>query len=120
MGEPHVLRICHCRILKGSEAGGLAEFPLAGEPGVEIARGPGRKTHPQLREVKLRVDFVAATGGGQAGQDGRRAATMQVTDEERIFLLGTTRFISRSPTLLSMGAPPSVQNTFSSVHWPSV
>jgi hypothetical protein len=49
----------------------LAKFPLVGEPGVEIPHGPGRKVDQQLREVKLRIDFVAATGGGQAGQDGR-------------------------------------------------
>jgi len=39
MGEPHVLRICDGRVLQGSEPGCLAEFPLVGEPGVEIARG---------------------------------------------------------------------------------
>jgi hypothetical protein len=31
--------------------------------------------------------------------------------------LSTTRFISRSLTLLSMGIAPSEQNTFSSAHW---
>ena len=35
------------------------------------------------------------------------------------FRLSTTRFISRSEMLLSMGTAPSAQNTFSSVHWPS-
>jgi hypothetical protein len=39
--------------------GGLAEFPLVEETGVENADGPGTKTHRQLREVW--VDFVAAT-----------------------------------------------------------
>jgi len=37
IGEPHVLRICDGRVLQGSEAGGLAEFPLVGKPGVEIS-----------------------------------------------------------------------------------
>src|SRR6266478_2887719 len=40
--------------------------------------------------------------------------------KREFFLFSTTRFISRSLTLLSMGTAPSVQNTFSSVHWPSL
>ena len=34
--------------------------------------------------------------------------------------LSTTRFISRSLPLLSMGTAPSEQKTLSSAHWPKV
>src|SRR5215813_2585846 len=36
---------------------------------------------------------------------------------KEFFRFSTTRFISRSLTLLSIGTAPSEQNTFSSAHW---
>jgi len=47
--------------LQAGEAGGLAKFPLAGEPGVEITRGPGRKIHQLLCEVKPRIEVEQST-----------------------------------------------------------
>src|ERR1700736_568060 len=38
--------------------------------------------------------------------------------KSEFFRLRTTRFISLSLTLLSMGTTPSEQKTFSSFHWP--
>jgi hypothetical protein len=37
--------------------------------------------------------------------------------KSEFFRLRTTRFISLSLTLLSMGTAPSVKKTFSSFHW---
>ena len=52
----------------------MAEFPLVGQPDVEVAHGPGRKVHEELRQVELGIDLVAAAGGGQTRQDGGGAA----------------------------------------------
>jgi hypothetical protein len=42
------------------------------------------KFNSKLREVKLRSDFVAATGCRQASQDGRRAAATR--DDEKMMM----------------------------------
>jgi hypothetical protein len=34
-----------------------------------------------LGEIELRIDVVPAAGGGEAGQNRRRAAAARVTDE---------------------------------------
>ena len=63
------------------EAGGVAEFPLVGQPGVEVALWPSGEVHQQLREVKLRIDVVPAARGSQAGQNRRAAAAALVANK---------------------------------------
>ncbi len=48
----------------------MAELPPVGQPGVEVAHGPGGQIHQQLRQVELRIDVVPSAGRGQARQDG--------------------------------------------------
>jgi len=57
-------------LIEVGEAGGVAELPLVGQPGVEIAHGPGGQIHQQLRQVELRIDVVPAAGGSQANEEG--------------------------------------------------
>ena len=62
----------------------MAEFPLVGEPGIEIAYRPGGQVHQQLGEIELRIDLVPAAGGGEAGQDGGGAAAARVAHEQGV------------------------------------
>jgi hypothetical protein len=73
----------------------------------------------QLSEIELGIDIMAAAGAGQAGEDCRRSSSARVPTKREFWRLRTTRFISRSETLLSMGTVPSSQKTFSSFHWSS-
>lgn len=98
----------------------MVEFPLVRQPDVEVARGPGGEVHEELRQTELGIDLVAAAGGGQTRQDDGGAAAARVAANKEFFRFSTTRFISRSLTLLSMGTPPSEQKTFSSARWPRV
>ena len=68
-------------LIKVGEAGGVAEFPWVGEPGVEIALGPSGQVHQQLRQVKLRIDLMPAAGGSEAGKDGGGVTAARVTNE---------------------------------------
>ena len=72
-------------LIKVGEPGGVAEFPLIGEPGIKVALGPGGEVHEQLREVKLRIKVVPAASGSQAGKDGSGTTAAWIADEERIF-----------------------------------
>ena len=47
-------------LIQVGEAGGVAEFPLVGEPSIEIAYRPRGQVHQQLREIELRIDLVPA------------------------------------------------------------
>ena len=75
-------------LIQDGEAGGVVEFPLVGEPGVEIAHGPGGQVHEQLGEVELRIDLVPAAGGSEAGRDGGGAAAARIAHEQGV--LATT------------------------------
>lgn len=59
---------------QGGEACGVAELPLVGEPGVEIAGRPSGQVHQQLREIELRIDLEPAARGGQARKEPMRFA----------------------------------------------
>lgn len=81
---------------QGGGACGMEELPFVGEPGIEfLAAGVGqfaqqrRKTHQQLREVKLRIDIVPAAGRSEAGEDGRGAAATRVAYKQGILRLRT-------------------------------
>jgi len=78
-------------LIQVGEAGGVAEFPLVGEPGVEVVDGPRGQVHQQLGEIKLWIDLVPAASGGEAGQNRRGAAAARVADEKGI-LAATERF----------------------------
>jgi len=67
----------------------------------------------------LRVYVVPAASAGEAGQIAAVLPPRGLPTKRLFLRLRTTRFISRSETLLSMLTAPSEQNTFSSVHWPS-
>ena len=41
-GDEVVIEVGSILRVEGGQAGGVAEFPLVGEPGVEVAGGPGR------------------------------------------------------------------------------
>ena len=68
-------------LIKVGEAGGVVEFPLVGEPSVEVAHRPTGQVHQQLGEVELGIDVVPAAGGGQAGKDGSGTAAARVADK---------------------------------------
>ena len=53
-------------LIQFGEAGGVMELPLVGEPGVELAHGPGGQVYQELGEVELRIDLVPAASGGEA------------------------------------------------------
>lgn len=57
---------------------------MVGEPSFELADGRGGEAHEELREVALRIDGVAAAGGGEAGEDGGGVAGAFVADEQRV------------------------------------
>jgi hypothetical protein len=57
---------------------------------------------------------VSAASACEAGQDRCRAAPRAFPTNKEFFRFKTTRFISRSLTLLSIGTAPSEQKTFSS------
>lgn len=59
----------------------MAESPLIGEPGVEVAGGPSEEVQEKLYEVKLEIDLVLAAGGGQAGVNSVGTAAARVADE---------------------------------------
>ena len=63
------------------EPGGVAEFPLVREPGVEVADGPCGEVQKELGEVDLGIDLVSAAGGGQAGEDGGSPSAARVANE---------------------------------------
>ena len=98
----------------------MSLLPTVGKPGVEVAGWPRGKVHQQLHEVEMGVHVMPATAAGQAGQDRCGSPATRVADEREFLRLRTTRFISRSLTLLSMGTAPSVVNTVSASHWLSV
>ena len=75
-------------LIRGGGGGALAEYPLVGEPSVEVVHRPSGQVHEQLREVELRINLVPAAGGGEAGQNRGGAAAALVADEERV--LATT------------------------------
>jgi len=91
------------------------QLPLIGQPHRQFASAGLRQVQQRLREIVLRVNAVPAAGAGQACQDRSRPPRGLPTNRE-FFRLSTTRFISRSLTLLSMGTAPSEQNTFCSAH----
>jgi hypothetical protein len=68
-------------LLKVGEPGGVAEFPLVGEPGIEVALGPGGEVHQQLRQVELWIKVVPAAGGSEAGEDSSGTTAARVADE---------------------------------------
>ena len=98
----------------------MSLFPTVGKPSVEVTGWPGREIHQQLHEVEMRVHVMPAAAAGQAGQDRCGSPATGVADEQGVLRLRTTRFISRSLTLLSMGTAPSAVNTVSAPHWLSV
>ena len=68
-------------LIEVGEAGGVAEFPLVREPGIEVALGPSGEVHQQLRQVELWIKVVPAAGGSQAGKDGSGTAAARVADK---------------------------------------
>ena len=71
--------------VEGGQACGMAQFPLVGEPGVEVAGGPSGEVQEELGEVELGIDLVPAAGGGQAGENSAGATTARVADEQGVF-----------------------------------
>ena len=71
--------------VEGGQGCSVAELTLVGEPGVQLAGGPGRQIHQELGEVELGIDLVSAAGGREAGKDGGRAAAARVPDEQGVF-----------------------------------
>lgn len=61
---------------------------------------------------------MAAASRGQAGQEAAVRPPRGLPSNKEFLRLITTRFMSRSLTLLSMGTAPSEANTVSSCHWP--
>ena len=72
--------------VEGGQAGGVAEFPLVGEPVVEVAGGPSGEVHEELGEVELRIDIMPAAGGREAGEDGGSAAAASASARPRTHL----------------------------------
>jgi len=79
------------------------EFPLVRQPSTSSLNFVCGQVHQQLGEIQLRIKLVPAAGAGQAGQNCRGATATRVATNKEFFLFNTTRFISRSLTLLSMG-----------------
>src|ERR1700744_634419 len=50
----------------GASLGGISQFPLIRQPGVELAERGGGEIHQELRQVELRVDRVPAAGAREA------------------------------------------------------
>src|SRR5271168_2316210 len=98
----------------------MSLLPKVGKPGVEVTGWPGREIHQQLHEIEMRVHVMPAATAGQAGQDRCGSSSRGLPTNKEFLRLSTIRFISRSLTLLSMGTAPSVVNTVSASHWPSV
>jgi hypothetical protein len=66
---------------------GGAELPLVRQPDIKVAHGPGGQVHQQLRQVELRIDVVPAAGGGEAGENRRRAAPARIAHEQGVFTI---------------------------------
>lgn len=69
----------------------MAQFPLVGKPGVEVAGGPSGEVQEELCEVELGIDLVPTAGRGQAGENSGGAAAAWVADEQGVFA-ATERF----------------------------
>src|SRR5438874_12976824 len=92
----------------------LLELPLVRQPSIQFAQLRLRQVHQQLREIQLRINLVPAAGAGQAGRIANVRPPRGLPTKREFFRFNTTRFISRSLTLLSMGTAPSEQKMFSS------
>jgi hypothetical protein len=87
--------------------------------GSQFAQFRLRQVHQQLREIQLRINLVPAAGAGQASQNCKCAPAARVADKKGILPVQHDT-LHLTLTLLSMGTAPSLVNTASSSHWPSV
>jgi hypothetical protein len=98
--EAQVLGSGRNRNSQSGASGEMSLFSMVGKPGVEVAGWPGREIHQQLHEVEVRVHVMPAAAAGQGGHDRGGPAATRATHEEEFLRLSTTRFISRSLTLM--------------------
>ena len=62
----------------------MALLPFVGQPVSKVAaRRPGQICQ-QLGEIELRVDVVAATSAGDAGQDGGSSSAARIANEQAV------------------------------------